>query len=692
MALKVAGQQHQAPLVTGAQDFTPTVHGGAPTEFIFSGDVKAAILFASAASANSTITPKARFMYGFTDGTTHACLSTSGADGVTTSQWRSTLRSARAATFLNEANGADLAVATASFVDNGLRLNWTTVDAVSVNRICALLIGGSGIEAQVLNKSFVGGSAETLTCTHTLSGAPDLVIAIESTATINTQFGQGRYSIGFYAKVAGTYVCLAGTRLDGQTTEQLAQILSTTYAAAQLASGGTPDYTVTLGNFTSSTFDAVTNANAGTDAISFLLLKWPNAEVKTGTYDLPTNGTEYALMTGLTKRPKAMLSLSSVLTSVGTASVSDNADWMGAGALWDNNGFVEQFCSGNSSDDAATGTNALKNKSITSALLVQIGKQDGTGSLIVGGGTSINDDGVSAQLTTFDATVRKQGWMTLSDAAPPPSIATVGTIQPGQSFTITGVNFTGSGNAVKINGVTQTITSQSTTSITCTAVLGLNLYLMDLGLVVTNSASLSSVPFTAQYALESGVKLVTEVDPLVPTTERPTATPDIDGADQIKYGFVTGGSTSDVQLNADGSYESASASVTKFKYNVGDSTGWDSDLLDGSDWAEITLTYPSAAPVVGTIPDFGYAVGIPLIISLATSATGATSSALQSGSLPHGVVFVSGTLVGVPIQPGDFVLVVRFTNSTGHTDSNAFHLKSQRRRNVTHTERRRRFE
>jgi hypothetical protein len=137
---------------------------------------------------------------------------------------------------------------------------------------------------------------------------------------------------------------------------------------------------------------------------------------------------------------------------------------------------------------------------------VQFGSADTTYSSGVVGLFARNPTGVKA--------FRKFGVGTAGDAAPTsgtstPSISSVSdaTIEPGQTgVVITGTGFSSSGNTVRISptdnvadgaAVTQTITAQSTTSITFTGVKGALNFETGAFLFVTNNASASNASGTS---------------------------------------------------------------------------------------------------------------------------------------------------------------------------------------------------
>lgn len=501
MALKVCGATGSVPASAVAVDYLPYLHGAPTNNYIFDGDVKAALFYATGATANSTITPPGFFSLGMTDGTNHAELNVGGADGVSQTNWRTRLRSGAAAGFTNIATGTQLWSATAAIVQNGVRLNHSIGSATSY-RCNALLIGGPGVEAQVVTGSLSGTLAVNVT--HSLSHSPNLIYAIGASQTLGSFAGQGRSTYGW--GIPGVnYVSCQQTRLDGQPAEDGSQRLDTTFLFAEINNAGTIVYSATAGNFTTGAFDVTPSANAGTDGFALLLLYVPNLGAKAGTFDLPTNTTEFPAVTGMTKRPKVIFFLPSILTAVGTASVSDNAGWFGFGAAWENNGYPEQFSGGVLTDDGASPTN---NKSMTSGLMMQVPTLSGSPvTQLLAHLSAFNNDGVNVTMGTADTTVRKAGYLAFGDVAAGVVLAgaNVDPLIDGSPVILTSTqsSFGASGNTVSWGGQSFSVTAQDVDQITSTAAIGINLYgeVNDLAVTagsVSNALKLTMQPTTGQ--------------------------------------------------------------------------------------------------------------------------------------------------------------------------------------------------
>lgn len=169
--------------------------------------------------------------------------------------------------------------------------------------------------------------------------------------------------------------------------------------------------------------------------------------------------------------------------------------------------------------------------------------------------------------------------------------------QIGQTMTLTVENASSSGNSVSIGGVLQTITAESATSITCSALsLGANRYGVQ-DVVVTRSDNetatleITLIPAaTAAYVDLAGT--------LVPTGNRPTSTADLAAGDQIEYSNPTNGTLAGCVIDPTGwaGMDPTNAALAcSFDYRVHDGTGWGTS-------ATITFNVPSYGASVAARP------------------------------------------------------------------------------------------
>jgi len=158
----------------------------------------------------------------------------------------------------------------------------------------------------------------------------------------------------------------------------------------------------------------------------------------------------------------------------------------------------------------------------------------------------------------------------LRPSAGGPNITSVSTATPreGASLTITGTAFgasQGSGD-VKINGITQTVTAWSDTSITVTIVLGTNKFGAAYTVVVRDNALTASNSYagiTGLLPANSGLSYVDIGTPNTTSAYRLTASADLATGDQVEYQNMGGA----VTVDTDATF-SAGPGVSSFSFRV----------------------------------------------------------------------------------------------------------------------------
>lgn len=175
-----------------------------------------------------------------------------------------------------------------------------------------------------------------------------------------------------------------------------------------------------------------------------------------------------------------------------------------------------------------------------------------------------------------------------------PVIDEVTTVQVGATFTITGTGFSSSGNAVTLGGVSQTVSAESQTSITCAAISLGDLRYGEQTLVVQNTDDRTDVvtvtltpAITAEYA---------DIDStLVPAGNRPVTTADdIEALDQLEISNPVNCALSGVEIRSDGSLRVVPTNpALDATINV--------RCHDGAVWGSSgTITFQSTAGTYGT--------------------------------------------------------------------------------------------
>lgn len=214
----------------------------------------------------------------------------------------------------------------------------------------------------------------------------------------------------------------------------------------------------------------------------------------------------------------------------------------------------------------------------------------------------------------------------LADA---PQVTAVGTARFTSPVTITGTNFGATEGQVTIGGVVQPILSWSDTSIVVSAIARGTLRYGAQSLVVRDSDSVISNPFSITLLPQTGWLYVNLVAPLATSGERLTATPDLANTDQVAYGAVTPSGT--VTVATDGSF-TATSTVGSFSFEVNDGTGWGSFA---------TQTITEVASFTGLLNALASHLSGSFVVGTANQFSGA----LQSGASTMGGTFL--TFVGV---------------------------------------------
>ena len=306
MPLKVAIAQAAARSGTGTQDFTDSGAG-------FSSDVKAAIFIGSNATTADTATGQGHFRLGLaaaTGGNTQAAFATISRTSTTTYAATRTVQTAACYTARSGTTTPSAVAAIDSWLSNGIRINWT--DASEENELVTALLLGGDIEARVVSGAWAAETAKTIS--HGLSGAPEVIIAINAIA-----FG-AQCSVGFWA-TGGTYG-YGNLYVEHNVATTNTFSAANTDAILAVKTDGAVARTFTISNVGASTFDC-TASSAHTGTLAFLCLRGTSDAItaKAGAFTtkISSTGTE-AEVTGMAVAPQVLLALPTLLTSLGALS------------------------------------------------------------------------------------------------------------------------------------------------------------------------------------------------------------------------------------------------------------------------------------------------------------------------------------------------------------------------------------
>ena len=342
--MKNAVVQVAMPATATTQDFT---------DASISSDFKAALFFNTNGTANDTAAAGSRLGIGLVDGTNQAAYGSAGQDAAATSQVSSSGNTTWAAILPTHASGGDPAAESAytSTLSNGVRITWSDIDAQQL--INALMFGGSDVQAAVVTATFSGtGPPQTVTVTPGFT--PDVLIAVAHGAAAGGN-GNGVLSLGFYDRVGNTYAGFAQRNTTAVAAASANANLSSSWIAAEVDGSAAATYSVTVGNFTATQFDATVSTGATSDIVSFLCLKITGGVYKVGIADTPTSTGNTAMVSGMSGAPSAVLWLLTRMTATGT-STTDPAGHIGLGVSVNNGGSTQQMYACAQIDDAADPT------------------------------------------------------------------------------------------------------------------------------------------------------------------------------------------------------------------------------------------------------------------------------------------------------------------------------------------------
>lgn len=281
MGVNFAVKKNGTPTATGNQDVTNSNFGGVAA--------KLALIFQSGHNAANDPgdTPNARIGIGAYDGVTAdgRCVGAVSLDNqaatdvyrtahVAASNWN---QSPGAVTFLN-ARGA-------AMLTDGVRQNFIDVQATSYQGLMAFM-GGSDFSCAVGGIN-LGTGTSAITTTPGIAADAILFFGTQSAGVPGDFFGQ---VVGMALR-DGTQKCIAWAETDavaagGQPSQV---ILSNKCFAQQSITAGTQDYTVTAGNFTATAFDLTPSANAGSDTLGYVAMRFGGKSCKLWDFSTPTS-------------------------------------------------------------------------------------------------------------------------------------------------------------------------------------------------------------------------------------------------------------------------------------------------------------------------------------------------------------------------------------------------------------------
>ena len=525
MALKVGFVQGTMPATATTQDLTPAVTTA------FSSDIAGALVWMGSPNGYHSNTNDFRFSIGAYDGTTQGCVALYGQNftSLSNSNWR---RNANSTNVIGETADSSSfnSLAAASFNSDGLRLTWSAVSGQKV--VNALLIGGSGVTAKVLNFDFATSTSE-VSLAHGLGAAPTFLIAFSHNQSAAGTSSRGSLSLGMWA-TGGTYRCHTLDRLDNQANEAVVAELLTT---ALISENGASAYsiTVTTANSTNVGLTA-SSTNVSTDRVTVLAVYVPSGWASVGTLTHLTS-TGDSTITGLSGTPAAILTLPTKKTATGSGN-TDADGLFGLGCASNDATTIDQgglFCV--SDDNATTPTN--KSQASSSQVIRNLSTSGSATGNTTGAVTSWASDGLTVNFATVSGNAELTAYLAFGEngAAPEPTAVESITdpMVDGSTVTMVWDSTASAVTGVTVGGVAVTLSTNTSSGGTFTLSLGDRRYGPN-DVVVTNAAGLTTTLEGIQLDPPATKVYVDLSNSLVGTSNRQeTSATDLVGGEQAEY-------------------------------------------------------------------------------------------------------------------------------------------------------------
>jgi LysM repeat protein len=278
-----------------------------------------------------------------------------------------------------------------SWLSNGIRLNFTTVNGAAEKLTC-LLVGGSDVEAKVLHGNFPGTGSNDLVLAHGLSGTPSMLIVLGDASTPTWM------PLGFYDGTNTAGINYTSTNAAATTAVQ--EILSSTLVVPAYNTIADA-YTVQALDGTNVTLRDTGNATGGRGA-TVLAIRGLTAKAGFFTTDTSTGSTNK--ITSLSVAPQAAIFIGTRMTSVGT-STSDLAGAFNLGFAANRSGTtIQQGSASLSEQDNVTPTVNKNQTSSTEALRIldTAGAADYEGAVNAFNSTSIGINTTNAAASALE--------------------------------------------------------------------------------------------------------------------------------------------------------------------------------------------------------------------------------------------------------------------------------------------------
>lgn len=446
-----------------------------------------------------------------TDTTQHACVSNSENDGAATStnHARSQSSNTQLVRVLNTSGGTTLEATVGSWNSDGTTVSFGKVDA-SARKGIYLILGADGTPA---------GGAGTGTISYVATGTG---VTAASGTDLSPTWPTGQYSIGDDA-IATCY--------SRVTTDTWSTVSSGWEKLTTTESNGFCQFRKRAPNTSESTPTFTRSGSSSAMAAHIAVFRGLHSTLASLVEDVATAGDG---------------SVSNDIATGSPGTPTEDACLVLYSGKWHDN-------IGGASFSAPAGSTKLHETQIsTGSGLTAVSSYAIQTTAANVSAASFNNSGANTALDYSIVTVFRAD---PSSSAGTPVISEVSTVQVGATFTITGTDFSTSGNIVTLGGVVQTVTAESTTEITCAAVSLGDLRYGDQNLYVENTSGKSDLVVVSVQP-ESGVEYVDVVLSQMAAQYRVTSTAvDLVDTDQLRASNFVNSSSSGFVLYPNGAME-----------------------------------------------------------------------------------------------------------------------------------------
>lgn len=309
------------------------------------GQPKAVLCMSSYGVTNGTRVSQGGFTIGVSDGTRQHTAFVRTKNGVTP-----TLAGRRADTsdilYYADENGTTIGrVQFASWITDGVRLNWSVAPA-SAYQVSCTLFGGVGISNAYANIVSTPATVDTSTTVSTVGFRPDVLIGILNGDGVYNDSNQAQadLSVGF-ALPNATQKAISWRDTNGQTTTSVVwRNLSN-----RIGRSGNGTQQVEIQNFTTNGFDATTRTTGAVATLGYLALKLDSVSASVLAVDSPA-ATGSQSITGITGTPQWGLLIGGSGQLIDSSIIDTDSESFGISSFTAST----QSCFGISADDGVT--------------------------------------------------------------------------------------------------------------------------------------------------------------------------------------------------------------------------------------------------------------------------------------------------------------------------------------------------